>query len=201
MKVKFSPLVASMSGTAADAVMASWKGIQYVRKHVIPHNPDTDAQKLVRNSLTRCVTLWRSLGTVAKAWLNKYAVDYRLSGFNVFVQKNRALEQAEAALLVMPPNPYVNEPTDFAGSVVVAEKITATWTDDVVTGFTNMFLVLRHTTEDIFAGESLVILASAETHDFLLLTTAQKYWAYGAYYNPTTGDIGSVACSGELTVT
>ncbi len=194
MKITFSPLIASASGRAADAVAANWKGRGYIRKHVIPHNPKTAAQIAIRESLARCVTLWRSLGTEVKAWLDAYAIDYRMAGYNTFVSKNRALEQTPAALAVVPANPHVVAPAALTADVAVAEIITVTWTDAVVTDFTKMLLLLRRNDLAVFEGETLLIDASAETHDFTALTTGKTYDTYGAYFNPTKNIFGTTAC-------
>jgi len=201
MRIKFSPLISSASGKAADMVAASWKGRAYIRKHVIPSNPETAAQVLVRESLARCVTLWRSLSETVKVWLDTYGTGYRMSGYNSFMSKNRAAEQVPAALAVVPPEPRVLPVSDLSGSVAVAEKITATWTDPALAGYTNMAFILRDQALNTFQAEILTTLSSAETLDFLLLTTGHVYDLYCWLYNPTTGVMGSVASDMDLTVT
>lgn len=77
-------------GTFADLlVYATWKGTQYVRKHVIPANPKTAAQQAQRGRLTSAVAEWHD--TVIHAGF-KSALDYwalmsgiAQSGFNKFV--------------------------------------------------------------------------------------------------------------------
>ena len=69
MKLTFSPLVAGMSGKAAHAVAASWKGVPYVRKLVIPHNPKSAAQVIQRGYFARMPSWFRSLPTDLKTWL------------------------------------------------------------------------------------------------------------------------------------
>jgi len=201
MKIRFSPLVASASGKAADAVAASWKGRQYIRKHVIPANPQTAAQTLVRESMAACVSLWRSLSSTIKTFLDSYGTGYNMSGYNVFVSKNRAAEQASTALKPVPPNPNVAALTDLTGSVAVAEKITATWTDPVKAGYTKVALILRDQDGNVFSAETLDTDASAETYDFTDLTTDNVYDLYGWLYNPTSDDMGTVASHLDLTVT
>ena len=201
MLIKFSPLIAGASGRAADAVASNWKGRAYVRKHVIPHNPQSAAQIAVRESMARCVTLWRSLSTTIKTWLNTYGTGYRMAGYNIFAQKNRALEQVPSALVVVPANPNVPAVAAFAASVAVAEKITVTWTDPVLTGYTKLALILRDQAGAVFSAEILTTLASAETYDFLALTTGHIYDVYGWLYNSTTGVMGTVASDISKTVT
>lgn len=193
MKVIPSALVAELRGSTAELTCASWKGINYVRRKVVPANPNSAAQQAVRNSLTACVTLWRSLSATVKSWLDTYGTDYAQSGFNVFTSKNRALEQADSNLKPVPDNPNVPAPTDFAEDTSGATELTVTWTDEALAGYTKMFLILRNTDDDAFESEDLTIDASAETKTWTGLTTDDDYQVYGALYNPTTGEIGTIA--------
>ncbi len=167
MKIKWSPLVGSASGTTADAVAASWKGIQYIRKHVIPHNPKTPAQTLVRESLARCVPLWRSHHINVKTWLNTYGVDYRMSGFNVFMSKSRALEQAGSLIMPVPANPYCPAPSTlaFAEGIGAGGDIDVTWVDNAPVDYDGIAFAIRRADGNVFnyyttrasAGEAEVL--------------------------------------------
>ncbi len=201
MKIRFSPLLAGASGKAADAVAATWKGRAYIRKHVIPANPQSAAQTAVRESLARCVTLWRSLSAVVKTWLDTYGTGYSMSGYNVFVKKNRAHEQIPEALVPVPANPNVAPVADFVGDVTVAATLTVDWTDPAKDGFTNIALILRNQATNVFSAEILDTLASAATYDFTDLAPADVYDVYGWLYNPTTGVMGTVSADPDLTVT
>lgn len=197
MKIRFSPLLAGASGKAADAVAASWKGRAYIRKHVIPANPKTAGQIAVRESMARCVTLWRSLSSTIKAWLDTYGTGYRMSGYNVFVQKCRALEQVPSPLVVVPANPNVAALTDLAGTNGDTETV-ITWTDPTLSGFTKIALILRDEAGVIFSDEILSIDMSAETHTITGLTNGNNYTLYGWLYNPTTGAMGTVAYDEDI---
>lgn len=199
MKIKWSPLVASASGTTADAVAASWKGIQYIRKHVIPHNPQTAAQTLVRESLARCVTLWRSLSGPFKDWLNTYGVDYRMSGFNVFMSKCRALEQAGDALPIVPANPYVDAPEDiaFVTGVGAAGTIDVSWVDNSPDGYTRMYFAVRRVDGAVFNA-----VAARDSDELAYTITGladgEDYDCYAAFRHAVTGMIGTV--DGDMAV-
>ena len=193
--------MAGASGRAADAVAANWKGRAYVRKYVVPHDADTVKQGLVRDAFTTCVTLWRSLSTTVKAWLDTYGVGYRISGFNVFMAKNRKTEQATGILKPVPDNPNVAALVHSAGSVAVATKITITWIDPTKTGWTKVFLCVRDKVTGVFSSEILTVLASAATYDFTGLTTGHIYRVYIALYNSTTYEFGTSSGTAELTVT
>jgi hypothetical protein len=84
-----SPLFSfSASGQVGKAIVySSWKGINYVRRYVIPANPDTAAQQVIRGYFTDAVSAWHAeTSTVRTAWTD-YAKTHGLqeSGFNLYV--------------------------------------------------------------------------------------------------------------------
>ncbi len=192
MKIVWSPLVASASGTAADAVAASWKGIQYIRKWVCPANPKSAAQVLVRESLARCVTLWRSLLSDAKAWLDTYGVDYRMSGFNVFISKNRVLEQAAGLLKPMPDNPHVPAPSTLAFATGAGESgdIDVTWVDNAPEDYTRIYFALRLDGEDTFSKIDFA-LDEDEAHTISGLAAGEDYDCYAYFGDWHTNIMGT----------
>ena len=80
----------SARGTVANTLTASfWRGINYMRERVIPHNPKYTKQRAVRGVMTDGVSKWR-FGTISNtnktAW-NSYAKGQEYSGFNRFMEK------------------------------------------------------------------------------------------------------------------
>ena len=67
-------------------VFAKWKGRNYVRKLVIPANPDSAAQKGVRAMMSFLAAGWKSLGAPAKASWATIAAAASFSPFNAYVQ-------------------------------------------------------------------------------------------------------------------
>lgn len=200
MKITYSPLVASASGTTANAVASTWKGINYIRMHVFPHNPQTASQMAVRDSLSRCVTLWRSLNSIVKWWLNRYGVDYRMSGFNIFMKYCRALEQADSALVVVPPNPYVPSVLAFAAATGAGASgdIDITWTKEQAGALNHVGFFTRKKDTNVFTPWASVL----DTDEALVyggLTPDTDYDVYAMYYDINTGHIGTPA--GILDVT
>lgn len=148
MIIKPSPLVASFHGSAGEATAATWLGRNYLRKRVIPRNPQSAAQTLVRNSMTRMVELWQSIGDCPdsarlKAAWNYLALRAALKGYNSFVKTNRALEQA-ASLLTLLSDPAWSSayggavgPIDtFAAAAGGAGIITTSWVTTLGAGHT-----------------------------------------------------------------
>jgi len=85
-----APLLSfTASGQIAKTMVAStWKGIPYMRKYVVPANPNTDAQVAQRALVTSMVSAWKNYFTTAEgrtAW-DKWATasSKTLSGFNAF---------------------------------------------------------------------------------------------------------------------
>jgi hypothetical protein len=76
-------------GTLADTLTGSfWRGINYIRVRVVPHNPKTSAQTAVRTVLTDGVSKWRhgSVSQLNKNFWNTYAKGLAESGFNRFMR-------------------------------------------------------------------------------------------------------------------
>lgn len=192
MKVTYSVLVSSMSGTSANVVASKWKGINYVRQHVIPHNPQTTAQTAVRDALARCVTLWRSLSIVIKGWLDTYGVDYKMSGFNVFMSKSRTLEQAASLIKPVPDNPYCPAVSAFAPvtGIGASGDIDLTWTDNAPTAFDSLVVLARKSDANVF--DSITgFAASTESGTLTGLTADEDYDVYGMFFNSTDNDHGT----------
>ena len=200
MRIRFSPLIATASGKAADAVASSWKGRAYIRKLVTPANPQSAAQVLVRDSLARCVTLWRSLHASTKSWLNTYGTSYRMSGYNIFMKKNRALEQAGSVLLPVPAHPNVIVPGSltFATGAGGSGTVLITWTDDVIANYSDLWVWARESSLNAL-GVSNTVAANLDTMTLSGLTAGVNYDLYAAYFN--SADLKYGTSGGELDVT
>lgn len=76
------------SGTVANAIVFSkWKGRNYVRRHTIPLNPQTENQVNVRTAMKLVVALWVALPDEVKATWNTFAKPYQMSGFNTWTSR------------------------------------------------------------------------------------------------------------------
>ena len=87
-------------GTLADTLTASvWKGVNYLRQRVVPHNPQSVAQTAIRTVMTDGVSKWRfgSLSQLHKNYWNTYAKGLAESGFNRFIRSYVAVNYAAGA--------------------------------------------------------------------------------------------------------
>jgi hypothetical protein len=127
-RLTFSPIVAGASGKAADAVFSNWKGQAYVRKHVIPKNPQTDAQMLQRDAMGRLPNIRRHLRAEVLAAQDFYAVGSGMSGWNWFAGKNVILEKTFESQEISPPNPLCDPLLTLDCTDATGQDITVAWT-------------------------------------------------------------------------
>jgi len=87
-KVNLHPLVKSVSGRVWSLVFYSSRNLQYARRYVIPHNPNTAAQKSRRNLFAEVVTLWQKLPKYKQVQWNQKASGKMMSGYNLFISQH-----------------------------------------------------------------------------------------------------------------
>lgn len=76
------------SGQAGKAgVFAKWKGRQYRRAYVIPANPKTTMQQIIRSYFTNAVDAWHGYGGLQRLVYSYLATGLVMSGFNLLVRR------------------------------------------------------------------------------------------------------------------
>ncbi len=73
------------SGTIDKMTAVERNGVNFLRKHVVPHNPRTPLQQGNRNHFAEGVEAWRSLRESQRHFYNGIAK--RTSGYNLFLGK------------------------------------------------------------------------------------------------------------------
>ena len=84
MKLKNS-FGTKFSGTIDKMTAVNRNGVNFLRTHVIPHNPKSPLQQRNRNHFAEGVETWRSLREVQRRFYNGIAK--RTSGYNLFLSK------------------------------------------------------------------------------------------------------------------
>lgn len=86
----YGPLMGlDASGTIAKAlVFSKWKGRNYVRKHVVPANPQTVLQVAIREMMKFLAQRWSSTTAPEKASWTTAAKAETISNFNAYVSAN-----------------------------------------------------------------------------------------------------------------
>ncbi len=182
-RIKLAPIVSDASGKIAGTVFSRWKGRNYIRKLVTPHNPQSAAQTVVRDSMARCVELWRSLTAALKVQLDTFATGIRMSGYNWFVGQNRVTEEGHDSAKLTPHNPDVTMIQDFALAAGGAGEITLTWSDpgdataDKISGFFRKVEPASEENEIHFDAETAI---ATETVTITGLDTGELYRVFAA---------------------
>lgn len=72
-----------------DLVYATWKGVSYVREYIIPPNPKTAPQVVIRDYFKMAVAAWQAETAPNRLLWTNYAKGASLqeSGFNLYVGK------------------------------------------------------------------------------------------------------------------
>lgn len=171
------------SGTIADTLVYSkWKGRPYVRRHVIPANPQTTAQTLTRDIFRNMNSVWKLGGALLVAPWNRFADGQVLTGRNAFIGQNLAAMRGDTDLanMIMSPGakgglpqattvftPGVGDvtvditaPTPPSGWTVQA-GIAAALVDGTPEGITNYITTEG---EDLAAPFSIVLTLAATTN-------------------------------------
>ena len=73
---------------ASTQVYATWKGRPYVRRYVIPSNPQSSEQTLTRNTFGWLQNVWRYMPTGGLSAWNQYATNSRFTATNGFIKQN-----------------------------------------------------------------------------------------------------------------
>ncbi|MCR4434173.1 MAG: hypothetical protein NUV70_09035 [Caldiserica bacterium] len=104
----YAPLMSiDASGTYANQlVYAKWKGIRYVRNHVIPMNPRTAEQMVIRNAFSAAVSQWHLEDqTTRSAWeAAALASGKPMSAFNLYVGRFVSWVKENST---NPPSPFL----------------------------------------------------------------------------------------------
>lgn len=131
-------ILGGFSGSVANVVGSSWKGIAVIKaKPLSVANPRTAAQTTNRNQFTQVVAFAVAiLVSSIKPLLDRIAV--KMSGYNFFVQLNKDLFDSDG--LITPADLVISQGTvegvaDWAGvTEAAADNIDFNWTDNTGTG-------------------------------------------------------------------
>lgn len=83
---------------AKTMVYASWRGIEYVRRYVVPQNPRTVPQTLTRDIFTTLSDMWKLNGSLAIAPWQAFVTSKPLTDRNSFMGKNIAVLRGDAVM-------------------------------------------------------------------------------------------------------
>ena len=85
--ITLNPMFTKVGGRMGSIVHYNRLGTQCVRRHVIPRNPDSAAQRLVRDSFRDAVALWQVMPMAERKDWNRRARYMHMSGYNLFISR------------------------------------------------------------------------------------------------------------------
>jgi hypothetical protein len=220
MKITPSVIVASMSGAAGSVVASTWKGRGYVRKLVIPKNPNTADQIIYRDRFARMPGWFRSLPAALRSIHEVAAEDVpaswqamadadQLSIFNEFSKANLVALKASLTPPLMRGNPDLNSvgtPAAVAGGS--SKTIAFTWVQGSAPAGTYVLpLTIPVDPDEADKVEPDVITAHApvavatQTATLTVATAAKSYYVIGVVIDAATvanslNASGGAACTG-----
>ena len=127
-----APLLSFGAGgqVAKSLVYATWKGQPYVRRHVIPANPQSIAQTLTRDTFSNANAIWKLMGALAISPWDRFAQGQVLTGRNAFVSSFVKLNRAQVDLsaMVFSPGAKGGLPADSILATPGVDSITLDFT-------------------------------------------------------------------------
>ena len=86
-KAKLNPILTSMHGRIGNMVFYRRRNREYIRMHVIPRNPDTESQRIVRRTFADAVKSWQAMTKDERYKFNRKARNLCKSGYNVYISE------------------------------------------------------------------------------------------------------------------
>ena len=123
------------SGKLADSIVFSkWKGRNYVRQLVTPHNPKSVAQVGMRAMFAFCAQEWTGIGDANQATWEDLADVGNYSPFNAFMKENQANWRDFLAASQLTPITRAGTPAATTGEVATASGRNILLTSDTTAG-------------------------------------------------------------------
>lgn len=83
---------------AKTQVYSTWKGLPYVRRYVIPANPQSASQTLTRSTFANLNTMWKFAAAGVITAFNAYVAGKALTARNALIQANLSNLRSQANL-------------------------------------------------------------------------------------------------------
>ncbi len=81
------PMIKAIHGRIGNLVFYYSRGTQCIRTHVIPRNPDTEAQRIVRRTFAGAVRSWQAMTLEERYPYRRKARYMNMSGYNLYISE------------------------------------------------------------------------------------------------------------------
>lgn len=212
-KVTGALLSLGAGGTIAKTVVFSkWRGIAYVRQHVIPANPNTTGQQATRNVFRTMSEMWKILPTIAVTPWDTFATGRAFVGRNAFMGQNTEAMRGEVDMDLFVGSPGARgglPPLTMVPTTVAAGGIEVPMTEPAIPASWTLVSAQALVFEDqdpavafagtVSAGEDV---ATPFTVDFTGLPTVNhQVRGWLRWTKPGGQDAYSVALAAQIVVT
>jgi hypothetical protein len=199
---------------AKTMVYSTWRGVKYVRRHVIPANPRTESQMAVRNLFAFLREIFKLAGLGLSAPWDAFALGRPFTGMNKFVGENVRVLNGDVDLTDVIISPGAKGGLPPTGIVVTSPTpteahVAITW-PVLPSGWNKVgaaaIALLQQDPTGIFTGgvsEGAAVGPGFDTLDVTGLETGDDY-VVGVYLIQSKPDGSlaySVSLSDEVTIT
>lgn len=116
---------------AKTMVYSRWRGVPYVRRHVVPANPNTLAQQSVRKTFALLREMYKLAGPLLRATWDSFAQGRPFTGMNKFVGENVRVLNGEANMQL-----FIGSPGSKGGLAPLAMAVTSPVAGEINVVFT-----------------------------------------------------------------
>lgn len=113
-------------------VASSWRGVKYMRQHVIPANPRTVAQQAVRSTFALLREMWKIAPAIQTAPWDAFAKGRPFTGMNKFVGENVRVLNGETTM-----DNFIGSPGSGGGLPPTSIVLTDATSQVITAAFTN----------------------------------------------------------------
>ena len=173
---------------AQTQVYATWRGIQYVRRHVVPANPQSTGQTQTRSTFSFLSAIYKQFSADAQAPWKAFATGQKFTDRNAFVHSNLPNLRTATDLTTFIASPSTGGAPSFSGFLASGGVGTVTISaDDPVlpTGWSaSKFIALALPNTDphtATAFVSYIDTVAATPFTVALTVPAAAYECFGFY--------------------
>lgn len=189
-RIFLSPLIVDIRNKQSDTVFSKWKGINYIRSRVIPHNPKTAPQVAIREALARLVSLWQDAYAAVKINWDDWASGRDYSGFNKFIGKNVLNERDSNLIDIMQEVGFTKLLTWSAATGSATKEIDVTWTITPVPANTDLEILCKEVGSSVWNVKGRYNAATASPQTITMEKAATVYELYAYFVKDTAPGVG-----------
>lgn len=200
-RIYLSPLIVDIRNKQSDTVFSKWKGINYIRSRVVPHNPKSSAQVAIRDALKRLVLLWQNCFASVKINWDDWTSGRDYSGFNKFIGKNVIDERDGNLLDIMQEVGFTTLSTWVPATGTLTKEIDVAFTPDPVPAGTDLEIHVKEVGASPWDFTALYPATTASPVTLTLPKATTLYEVYGYLVKDTAPGVGDTGNDRSNTAT